>query len=93
MRFIGANFLHTLSSGIIGYYWALGIVERNVWRRLLVGISLATLLHAAFNLLIIKLGETFLFGTSLLLFFAGLLALHDFEVLKRIKTPATLVRK
>jgi len=92
LRFIGANFLHTLASGLIGYYWARGIVEGNVGRRLLVGIPLAVALHAAFNILIIKLGPLYFLATSVLLFIAGLAVLRNFEVLKQLKTPATLVK-
>lgn len=92
LRFIGANFLHTLASGIIGYYWARGIIERNVSKRLLYGIALATILHGVFNLLIISLGANYLFGTTLFLFVVGLLVLNDFEILKQLKTPATLAR-
>ncbi|MFN7088456.1 MAG: PrsW family intramembrane metalloprotease [Candidatus Paceibacteria bacterium] len=93
LRFIGANFLHTLSSGLIGYHWARGIVERNILKRLVLGISLATLLHAAFNLLIIKLGPAYFLSTIVLLFIAGLFVLRDFELLKQLKTPATIVKR
>ena len=93
LRFIGANFLHTLSSGLIGYYWALGIIERRVPKRLGMGIFLATSLHAGFNLLIINFGAGYLVTTTLLLFIVGLMVIHDFEILKRLKTPATQVRK
>ena len=37
MRFIGATLLHTLSSGIVGYNWALGIVKGKVKQYLISG--------------------------------------------------------
>ncbi len=30
LRFVGATLLHTLTAGIVGYYWAVGIVEGKV---------------------------------------------------------------
>jgi len=93
LRFIGANFLHTLSSGLIGYYWARGIIQQRVPQKLFIGIILATFLHGSFNLLIISLGVNYLLATTLLLFVVGLLILNDFEVLKQLKTPATIAAK
>ncbi len=93
LRFLGANFLHTLASGTVGYYWAKGILERNVPSRLFLGLALATILHSIFNLLIIKLGPGYFLATSIFLFIIGLIILRDFETLKHLKTPATLVKK
>ena len=34
LRFVGATLLHSLTSGIVGYYWALGIMRHKVARYL-----------------------------------------------------------
>lgn len=54
-RFIGATFLHTLCSGLLGYFVALSFCYiKNHWRFLTVGIILATLLHGLYNFSIIE---------------------------------------
>jgi len=87
LRMIGANFLHTLASGLIGFGWALSSVTKARGRRVwyfCMGIAGATLLHGIFNALIIKFGPAYLFPTTAFLFAAGLLILNDFEILKQI---------
>ena len=73
LRFIGATLMHSLSSGILGSMWARG--------RLLFGIILATLIHIAFNLLILDFGPKF-YPTVFLVFVAFIL-FYEFD---RIKT-------
>ena len=79
LRFIGATLLHTLSSGLLGYYWARALIEQNR-NKLLTGFALATLLHASFNYLIIRF-EPVVIPTAFLIIFA-LFILYDFEKLK-----------
>ncbi len=79
-RFIGATLLHTLASGLVGYYWALSIRNFGAKRFLVGGLFAATLLHAAFNYGILYFHER---GLSLaLLMIAGFFILGDFEKLK-----------
>ncbi len=88
LRFIGATFLHTLASGIIGYGWAISLTINPKSKKILAlwsGILCATALHAAFNLLVLRLGMLYLFPSTLLLFVAGLLVLHEFDILKSLK--------
>jgi len=73
LRFVGATLMHSLSSGILGSMWAQG--------RLLLGIILATLIHVAFNLLILDFGPKF-YPTIFLVFVAFVL-FYEFD---RIKT-------
>ncbi len=79
-RFVGATLLHTLTSGLIGYYWALSI--RNFGKKglLIFGLALGTVLHACFNYLILEYG-IFIYA---LIFLAilGFFAFHDFEKLR-----------
>lgn len=80
-RFVGATLLHSLTSGIIGYFWATSIREFNAKKFVLYGLALATGLHAIFNYLIINHGS-FVYP---LIFVAvvGFFVLNDFEKLKR----------
>ena len=79
IRFIGATLLHTLSSGLYGYYWAKAIIK-NERKIVFIGFGLATLLHAVFNSLIIKY-EPAIVPTIFLIIFA-IFILYDFEKLK-----------
>lgn len=80
LRFVGATLLHTLTSGIVGYYWALGLVRGKVGRFLAVGIPLAAILHATFNYLILTYGDAIY--SVVFLIVVGFFVLNDFEVLK-----------
>jgi RsiW-degrading membrane proteinase PrsW (M82 family) len=80
LRFIGATLLHTLTSGLIGYFWAISIREFGYKKPLIFGLILAGILHTIFNLLIIIYENSFI--TILVLLIAGLLVLIDFEKLK-----------
>ncbi len=82
LRFVGATLLHSLTSGLIGYYWARSLISHD--RRWLgygfiVGISL----HALFNYLIINFGANPFITTTLLLIGVGVFVLNDFEKLKK----------
>jgi len=79
IRFIGATLLHTLSSGLLGYFLALSFF--NIQRRAaltVVGLSLAVILHGFYNFSIITLKSPINFiipviiilGSALFLFYA-----------------------
>src|SRR3989338_8313265 len=73
-RFLGANLLHALSSGIVGYFLALGIIT-------------AALLHTIFNYLIL-VREALPQGTFYIIFLLSTMAVMvfvDFERLKRAR--------
>jgi RsiW-degrading membrane proteinase PrsW (M82 family) len=80
LRFVGATLLHTLTSGVVGYYWALGIVKGKVPRYLVVGLAIAAILHTTFNWLILTYGGTVY--SVVLLIIVGFFVLNDFEILK-----------
>ena len=53
LRFVGATLLHALASGLMGYFLAMSWFFREHKKKLLVfGLAIATLFHAAFNMLI-----------------------------------------
>ncbi len=83
LRFVGATLLHSLASGLIGYFWGLGMLEpRKVRVLIALGILLATVLHALFNFLIIVSGPAGFAILFVILF--GFFILSDFEKLKRL---------
>ncbi len=58
LRFAGATFLHALASGTVGFFLALSLFYTKKRTKLITaGIALATVLHAVYNLSIIKAGE------------------------------------
>ena len=81
LRFVGATLLHTLASGVVGFYWGKALAKHGSYRGLIVkGLVLATLLHTIFNYLIIKTEPLVL--PLIFLLFVGMFVLSDFEKLK-----------
>lgn len=84
-RFLGANLLHALSSGIVGFFLARAWFHPRRAHFVAVGILLAALLHTGFNYLILEqdtLGQATLYLVFLLSFMT-IMVLVDFERLKR----------
>lgn len=86
LRFIGANLLHALCSGIIGFFWAWHLLHRR-FHYLIIGIFLGTGLHWLFNLAIIIFGAEIIFSLSLILFVITIFLLWAFDVLVKIEQP------
>ena len=88
LRFIGATFLHTLSSGILGFFVALWFSKnkKNVIL-LFTGVFLSVVLHALYNFFIIKTDNIWRFALPgiLLLCLAGFLS-FCFKKLKNMKS-------
>jgi RsiW-degrading membrane proteinase PrsW (M82 family) len=91
LRFVGANLLHALSSGIIGFFWALFLLKKKKSNQLYWGLVLGIALHFFFNLAIIKFGGTAVFLVSLGLFFVTIGLLWAFDLLKQIKKPIKFI--
>jgi RsiW-degrading membrane proteinase PrsW (M82 family) len=81
LRFLSANLLHAISSGIIGFGWFLKLVSKKN-KYLYVGIFLGTLLHALYNILIVKLQGLFILLAICILF---ILMFIMIRLLKKIK--------
>ena len=82
LRFVGATLLHTLSSGVVGYYWGKAVAKHGNYAGLIIkGLLIGTLLHAIFNYLIIKSEPVAL--PLIFLLFVAMFVLSDFEKLKR----------
>ena len=54
-RFLGANLLHIICSGVIGFFWSMQITSKRKYL-LWTGLVLAILFHALFNTLIFTYG-------------------------------------
>jgi RsiW-degrading membrane proteinase PrsW (M82 family) len=92
LRFVGANLLHALSSGLIGFFWALSLVKQKK-SYLFWGLASGITLHFIFNLVIIKFGGLAVFFVSLGLFVATIGLLWAFDFLKQIKKPINYLVK
>lgn len=73
VRFLGATFLHALTSGILGYFLAQSIFRpKRTTKLLATGLISATLLHGLFNLSIINIGKSLILQN-------GKLAISNFQ--------------
>ena len=89
IRFVGATLLHTLASGMAGYYWAKGIMKKREATYAVFGIILASVVHAFFNRLIIYFQNAdMLIYPSAFLVVILFIVLWNFEKLKTIRVSA-----
>lgn len=90
LRFVGANLIHALCSGLIGFFWALTLIKGKKYY-LINGLIIGILLHTFFNIAIIRLadylGPSALYLISFILFIATIILLWIFDVIKQIKKP------
>jgi len=85
LRFIGATLLHSISSALVGFYWAKGKLLRKKKTLIPIGIILATLIHGIFNYLIGYFQDkNLLIYPSIFLLIALFFIFIDFEKLKEI---------
>lgn len=86
LRFIGASLLHVGASGILGIFIGLTFFRNKLWQSigLLLGIVLATSLHALFNQLIIFAPQTETLRVFSFVWVLGLGVIILFERLKEL---------
>jgi len=84
LRFIGATLLHALSSAIVGHHWARGIKYHIEAKLVIVGLIMASIFHAFFNILVFKLNDALIYPTAFLVLL-GFFVLYDFEELKKME--------
>lgn len=89
LRFIGATFLHTLSSAIVGFYYALSLCKgdkcpANFYSLLAKGFIIAIFMHGIFNYFIVILKEISAIYFSIPLFVVVIFVLKDFKILQGI---------
>jgi len=88
LRFFGATFLHTLSSAVFGYYWAKGHIHKILFHFLLLGLILATSIHAIFNYLVLRFENSYLIYPTLFLLTISFFVVNDFSKLRAEKKKA-----
>ncbi|MEK7121976.1 MAG: PrsW family glutamic-type intramembrane protease [Patescibacteria group bacterium] len=85
MRFIGATLLHIVTSAIVGMSVAFSFFHpEKRSRNVLGGLMLAILLHALFNLFIIKSGENGILNVFIFVWIGAIALLFFFEKVKKI---------
>ncbi|HEY4488392.1 MAG: hypothetical protein A3B34_01210 [Candidatus Sungbacteria bacterium RIFCSPLOWO2_01_FULL_54_21] len=86
-RFVGATLLHVLSSALIGVMLALSFYKSKALKRYyaLVGVILASALHAIFNFFILNTAEEHLFRTFAAVWVGLVVLIAVLEFIKRIR--------
>jgi RsiW-degrading membrane proteinase PrsW (M82 family) len=89
LRFVGASLLHVVSSGTLGFFLALGFYKRGGVKKVdaFIGLIAAIVLHALFNLFILK-GEgnsAYTLTVFAFVWLAVILLLIGFEKVKQLK--------
>jgi RsiW-degrading membrane proteinase PrsW (M82 family) len=92
VRFIGATFLHTLCSAVIGYSLAISFCEvKRKYIPLSCGIIMATLLHGTYDFSIMTLeGSAKLLIPLFVIVTLAFVVFSGFERLKKIKSVCKL---
>jgi RsiW-degrading membrane proteinase PrsW (M82 family) len=92
VRFIGATFLHTLCSAVIGYLLALSLCKlKNKWIYMITGLFTATVLHGLYDFSIIGLkGDLKIYIPLTILVILAILTSLGFEHLKKLKSVCKL---
>jgi RsiW-degrading membrane proteinase PrsW (M82 family) len=92
LRFIGASLLHTMTSATIGVCMALSFYKPPLIRKIYIvwGLSIAVILHTAFNLFILKGAEGNIFFIFSMVWLSIVILLLLFEKVKRMKRIQTL---
>ena len=87
IRFVGATFLHTLCSAVIGYAIAISLCDRkNRWLEVALGVIVAVSLHGLYNFSIMTLGGYMrLVIPVLIILTLAFLVFAGFEKLKKMK--------
>jgi len=92
-RFIGATFLHALSSGTLGYFLALSIFEpKRKIKLILTGIIIATILHGLFNISIIGIEKNLTVAIAVLIVLLTGLAIFVSFGFRKLKKLASICK-
>jgi protease PrsW len=90
-RFLGANLLHALSSGIVGFFLARAFFSPRRHHFIALGVIIAALLHTLFNYLIL-VREILPQGTFYLILLLTTMAVMVFIDFERLKRPVNRTR-
>jgi len=82
-RFLGANLLHIICSGVIGFFWSMQIFTKK-YKLLFIGIILAVLFHTIFNTLIFTYGIFAILLMFICVFIGASILLWLFDVVEKL---------
>lgn len=83
LRFLGATLLHSVSSALIGFYWARGKLREKKLFYVTLGIIFATVIHGLFNYLLLQFhGVEAIIYPAILLLTGLFVAFLNFERLE-----------
>lgn len=86
-RFLGANLLHIICSGVIGFFWSMQITKQRKYL-LGMGLVLAILFHALFNTLIFTYGIFAVLLMFTCVFVGASVLLWLFDVVENLNVKA-----
>lgn len=88
IRLISATFLHTLCSGLVGYYLAKSLFEtKKKFKLVITGLGIATILHGLYNFSIIKTEGNLRFLLPIIILFSlAIFVSLSFKRLKKLKS-------
>lgn len=84
LRFLGANLLHIICSGLIGFFWAWRLAKKKRFYYF-IGFALAIGLHTVFNFVIMEWSYSALFLVTVVLFSFLLLLYWFFDITKHLR--------
>jgi len=93
IRFIGAIFLHTLCSAVVGYSLAIAFCQaKKSITPVIIGLLAAALLHGLYNFSIMTLGSAYMKigAASLIILTLAFLVFSGFEKLKKMKSTCKI---
>lgn len=91
-RFLGANLLHALSSGIVGFFLARAFFSPRRHHFIALGILIATVLHTLFNFFILIRGEVSQ-ATGYVVVLLLIMAIMVFINFEKLKKTSILTRR
>ena len=83
-RFLGANLLHIICCGIIGFFWAKALISKKNWY-LGIGFTLAVIIHTIFNYSLYTGGVLLLPFVLLFIFICATILLWLFDVVEDLR--------
>ena len=93
-RFVGATFLHTLVSGLIGYFMAIALCgpKQKRFKMIALGITIAAFLHGLYDFSIIEIEGNFKFAIPLsILFVLTVFVTWGFIKVKKLKSVCKII--
>lgn len=94
LRFLGATLLHVVASAIMGAFLSFSFYQRRLVKFFsgLVGLIVATALHALFNLFIITSGGNGVFRVLVVLWMLAMFVIFLFEIVKHLAYSRTIIK-